>query len=79
MITKLHGFSDDLNDRTMFEFETNSVRFDIMCGKMWLGQIAFTVCPGVSYPYGELKAKTLEKRPSLRNKEFKLLPTSQRV
>ena len=79
MITKLHGFSDDLDAKTMFEFQTTAARFDIMCGSQWLGQIVFPVCPGARYTYGGFKALAVEKRPSLRNKEFKLLPTSQRV
>ena len=59
--------------------KTNVMRYDIMVGKQWRGQIAFTVCPGFEYSHEELKALTLEKRPSLRRCDFELGPTEQRV
>jgi hypothetical protein len=62
-----------------FTPKTSAVRFDIMVGKQWRGQIAFTVCPGFSYSHEELKALTIEKRPSLTGKDFVLIPTDQRV
>ena len=58
---------------------TKAVRFDIMVGTQWRGQIAFTMCPGFEYSHEELKAMTLEKRPSLRRCDFELVPTDQRV
>lgn len=59
--------------------KTNVMRCDIMVGKQWRGQIAFTVCPGFEYKFEELRALTLEKSPSLTGKDFVLVPTEQRV
>ena len=55
------------------------MRCDIMVGKQWRGQIAFTVYPGFEYKFEELRALNLEKRPSLTGKDFVLVPTDQRV
>jgi len=56
-----------------------SVRFDIMVGRQWRGQISFTMTPGLEYAYDELKAMARISRPSLAYKDFELVPTEQRV
>ena len=62
-----------------YVFRTDTVRFDIMVGQQWRGQVAFAVSPGIEYTDKELRAMTLMKRPSLKESEFYLLPTEQRV
>ena len=68
-----------MESEIIFTLSTNVMRCDIMVGKQWRGQIAFTVCPGFKYTFDELKALTIEKRPSLTGKDFVLVPTEQRV
>ena len=59
--------------------DKDHMRFDIMFGNTFGGQVVLKVTPGVSYEYEELKAFAKMARPSLANKKFRIVPTGNAV
>ena len=59
--------------------EKDHLRFDVMFGDTFGGQVVLKVTPGVSYEYEELKAFAKMARPSLANKKFRIVPTGNAV
>lgn len=51
------------------------LRFDVMFGDTFGGQVVLKVTPGVSYGYKELEAIAKVVRPSLADKKFRIVPT----
>lgn len=58
---------------------SSPMRFDIMSGERFKGQLIFPCTVGQEYTYEELKAFCRLKRPSLANTEFELLPTGKPI
>jgi hypothetical protein len=59
--------------------EKDRLRFDVMLGDTFGGQVVLNVTPRVRYGYGELEAFARIARPSLANKKFRIIPTSNAV
>ena len=57
--------------------KTNPLVFDIMVKDHWQGQLSFPCDIGCEYQYDDIKSYCRLKRPSLNNKDFDLLLTSQ--
>lgn len=59
--------------------DKDRLRFDVMFGNTFGGQVVLKVTPGVSYGYKELEAFAKVARPSLANKKFRIVPTGNAV
>jgi hypothetical protein len=57
--------------------KTSHLIFDIMVKDHWQGQLSFPCDIGSEYQYNDIKSYCRLKRPSLINKDFDLLLTSQ--
>lgn len=59
--------------------QRKGVKWDIMIGSNWKGQVTLPLQVGVEYSQEELKAFVRLQRPSLIGKEFDVLPSNSRV
>ena len=55
------------------------VKWDIMIGSNWKGQVTLPLQVGVEYTKEELKAFVRMQRPSLKDKEFDVFPSDDPV
>ena len=62
-----------------FTPKTSTMMLDVMLDKKWGGQISLRCTPGKEYDYDTLKALAVEMKPSLKGKDFHLIPTEQKV
>jgi hypothetical protein len=63
----------------LFIPQRKDIKWDIMIGSNWKGQVTLPLQVGVEYSQEELKAFVRLQRPSLRGKEFDVLPSNSRV
>ncbi len=55
------------------------MHFDIMVNGRFYCQISFKCLPGYKYKFEELRKKAIENRPSLKYKDFELIPTDNKI
>lgn len=67
------------NESISFIPQRKNVKWDIMIGKTWKGQVTLPLQVGVEYTKEELKAFVRMQRPSLKDKEFDVFPSDDPV
>lgn len=56
-----------------------TVYLDIMYGGRYIGQVPYQYCPLFALNYDDIMEHVFQKRPSLRGKNIKIIPSDNRV